>query len=117
MTEIISNIFIAVGTLFNLLSCIGLIRLPDTYNRLQASTKALTLGLCSILLGVTIRYGFTGIGIKAILAIVVIFFTATVSAHALARGTHRFGIRPGDETIRDDYREKNNGPKDEKARD
>lgn len=103
MTELISNILIAIGTLFNILSCIGLIRLPDPYNRLQASTKAITLGMCTILLGVAVRYGFTAPGVKALLAIVVIFFTATVSAHTLARGTHRFGIKPGKETIRDDY--------------
>lgn len=103
MTEIISNILISIGTLFNLFSCIGLIRLPDAYNRLQASTKALTMGMCVILLGATVRYGFTSVGIKALLAIVLIFFTATVSAHTLARGTYRFGIKPGKETLRDDY--------------
>lgn len=105
MTEVISNILIAIGSLFNLFSCIGLIRLPDAYNRLQASTKAITMGMCTILLGVTVRYGFTGVGVKALLAIVVIFFTATVSAHTLARGTYRFGIKPGKETLRDDYKE------------
>jgi len=105
MTEIISNILIAIGSLFNLFSCIGLIRLPDAYNRLQASTKAITMGMCTILLGVTVRYGFTGVGVKALLAIIVIFFTATVSAHTLARGTYRFGIKPGKETLRDDYKE------------
>ena len=105
MTELISNLLIAIGTLFNLFSCIGLIRLPDAYNRLQASTKAITLGMCSILLGVTVRYGLTAPGVKALLAIVVIFFTATVSAHTLARGTYRFGIKPGKETFRDDYKE------------
>jgi len=105
MTEIVSNILIAIGSLFNLFSCIGLIRLPDAYNRLQASTKAITMGMCTILLGVTVRYGFTGVGVKALLAIVVIFFTATVSAHTLARGTYRFGIKPGKETLRDDFKE------------
>ena len=103
MTELISNILIAIGTVFNLFSCIGLIRLPDVYNRLQASTKAITMGMCSILLGVFVRYGFTDVGIKALVAIVVIFFTATVSAHTLARGTYRYGIKPGKETFRDDY--------------
>jgi len=105
MTEIISNILIAIGSVFNLFSCIGLIRLPDAYNRLQGSTKAITMGMCSILLGVTVKYGFTGVGVKALLAIIVIFFTATVSAHTLARGAYRFGIKPGKETIRDDYKD------------
>ena len=103
MTEIISTIFIAIGTLANLISCIGLVRLPDLYNRLQTSTKSVTLGICSMLVGVLIKYGFIGIGIKALIAIPLIFFTATVSAHALAKGAYYFGIKPGKKTVRDDY--------------
>ncbi len=103
MTDIICSILFVVGTLFNLFSGIGLVRLPDVYNRLQASTKAITLGMCSILLGVAVRYGLSAEGVKALLAIMVIFATATVSAHTLARGTYRFGIKPHKKTIRDDY--------------
>jgi len=102
MTDILCNILFVTGTLFLLFSGIGLIRLPDAYNRLQASTKAITLGMCSMLLGVAIKYGLSAEGVKAILAIMVIFATATVSAHTLARGTYRFGIKPDKQTIRDD---------------
>jgi len=40
---ILGTIFIVVGLVFDLLGCIGLVRLPDVYNRLQASTKCVTL--------------------------------------------------------------------------
>ncbi len=103
MTDILCSILFVVGTLFNLFSGIGLLRLPDAYNRLQASTKAITFGMCSILLGVAIKYGLSPEGVKALLAIIVIFFTATVSSHTLARGTYRFGIKPHKKTFRDDY--------------
>jgi multicomponent Na+:H+ antiporter subunit G len=39
--------FVVVGVAFDLLGCLGLIRLPDIYNRLQAATKSVTLGTCS----------------------------------------------------------------------
>jgi multicomponent Na+:H+ antiporter subunit G len=107
MTEvniIISTVFIAIGILFNLFGCVGLIRLPDVYNRLQSATKCVTLGTCSILLGVLIRYGFVSIGIKALVAIPLLFFSATVAAHALAKGSYRFGIKLGDKSIHDDYK-------------
>ncbi len=102
MTDIICSILFILGTLFNFFSGVGLIRLPDAYNRLQSSTKAITLGMCSILLGVAIKYGLSPEGVKALLAIMVIFSTATVSAHTLARGTYRFGIKPHKKTFRDD---------------
>ena len=60
----ISVILITIGIIFNLLGCIGIIRLPDTYNRLQAATKAVTLGCCSILLGVVFHFGLTDAGTK-----------------------------------------------------
>ena len=88
----LSLIFITIGILFNLLGCIGIIRLPDTYNRLQAATKCVTLGCCSILLGVLFHFGFSDAGIKALVAIPILFLASTVGAHALISGTYHFGI-------------------------
>ena len=105
MNSIISIIFLIIGIVFNLFGCIGLIRLPDVYNRLQSSTKCVTLGTCSILLSLLIYYGFNDIGVKALLAIPLLFFSATVAAHALVRGAYIFGIKPGEGTIIDEYKE------------
>lgn len=101
----ISLIFIIIGILFNLLGCIGIIRLPDTYNRLQAATKCVTLGTCSILIGVLFHFGFSDAGVKAIIAIPILFFGSTVAAHALIRGTYRFGIKLGEKSVKDDYKD------------
>ena len=49
--------------------CLGLVRLPDVYNRLQAATKCVTLGTCSILFGALFYSGFNDVGLKAILCI------------------------------------------------
>jgi multicomponent Na+:H+ antiporter subunit G len=105
MSNMISLIFITTGIVFNALGCIGIIRLPDTYNRLQAATKCVTLGCCSILLGVLFRFGFSDAGVKALVAIPVLFFASTVGAHALIRGTYHFGIKLGKKSVKDDYKE------------
>ncbi|MEN8227122.1 MAG: monovalent cation/H(+) antiporter subunit G [Bacteroidota bacterium] len=101
----ISTILIAIGVLFNLFGCIGLIRLPDVYNRLQSATKCGTLGTCSILAGALVHYGFAEAGIKALIAIPVLFFGATVAAHALVRGAYHFGVKLGDKSVKDDYKD------------
>lgn len=85
MNDIIAVVFIASGLVFNIIGCIGLIRLSDAYSRLQATTKSITLGTCSILLGVFIIKGFTAIGVKSVLCIVFLLFTAPAAAHALSR--------------------------------
>ena len=101
----ISTILIIVGVLFNLFGCIGLIRLPDVYNRLQAATKCATLGTCSILAGAFFYFGWSEAGIKALIAIPLLFFGSTVAAHALARGAYHFGVKLGDKSVRDDYKD------------
>lgn len=112
MNEIIAFIFIIIGITFDLFGCVGLIRLPDVYNRLQASTKCVTLGTCGILFGVFIKFGFSAAGIKALLCVVFLLLTSPVAAHALARGAHKSGIKLWEKSVCDKYLEdKNQGLK------
>ncbi len=105
MSDLLGVIFISIGIIFNILGCLGLIRLPDVYNRLQSSTKCVTLGTCSILLGVLMFFGFNSIGVKALFCIPLLFFTSTVGAHALARGAYWFGVKLADKTKIDEYKD------------
>ncbi len=103
MSNTIALVLLIIGVVFNLFGCIGLIRLPDVYNRLQSATKCVTLGTCSILLSIVVYYGFNNIGVKALIAIPLLFFASTAGAHALARGAYIFGVKLGDKTVKDDY--------------
>jgi len=109
MSEIVGYIFIFIGLGFDVFGCIGLIRLPDVYNRLQATTKCVTLGTCSILLGTVVIQGFNTTGIKALLCIIFLILTAPVAAHALARGAHRSGVKLCDKSVCDKYKEDKEG--------
>lgn len=100
----ISSIFLVVGAFFMLLGSVGLVRLPDLYNRMHATTKTSTVGAAAILLAGTL-WGFSAFGhtsIKLLLAIGFLFLTAPVSAHMLARSAYLTGHRPWPGTIRDD---------------
>jgi multicomponent Na+:H+ antiporter subunit G len=97
-----SIIIITIGIVFNFLGCLGLTRFPDVYNRLQSATKCVTLGTCSILLGVLVHFGFVEIGVKALIAIPLLFFAATVGTHALVRGAYLSGVKLGDKSVKDD---------------
>jgi multicomponent Na+:H+ antiporter subunit G len=108
MNEIVGMVFIVVGLIFDFFGCLGLIRLPDVYNRLQASTKSVTLGTCGILFGLFLFKGFNAAGIKAILCILFILLTAPVSAHALARGAHKSGVKLWEKSVCDKYAEDSN---------
>jgi multicomponent Na+:H+ antiporter subunit G len=109
MINIIGLIFISIGLAFDFFGCLGLVRLPDVYCRLQAATKCVTLGTCSILFGSFLIVGFTAAGIKSLLCIIFVILTAPVAAHAIARGAHRAGVKLWKDSIVDKYAEDKEG--------
>lgn len=111
MNNTIGLIFIWVGLAFDFFGCLGLVRLPDVYNRLQAATKCVTLGTCGILFGTFLMVGFTAAGIKSLLCIIFLILTAPTAAHAIARGAHRAGVKLWEGSVVDSYAEDNEGEK------
>ena len=109
MIDILGLVFISIGFIFDVFGCLGLVRLPDVYNRLQAATKCVTLGTCSILLGTFLVVGWSAPGIKALLCIIFLVLTSPVAAHAIARGAHRSGIKLWTGSIIDRYAEDKEG--------
>ena len=105
MNELLGMCFITIGLAFDLFGCVGLVRLPDVYNRLQAATKCVTIGTCSIMFGVFLMLGFSAAGLKALLCILFLMLTAPVSAHALARAAHRSGVKLCEGSVVDRYEE------------
>jgi len=98
---------IIFGTFFYFLGGLGMFRMPDIYNRLQAGTKATTLGTFSVLLGVGfVNPEFLG---KAILIIAFIALTNPIGSSVLARAAYLRGIKPTPKTKVDEYAEAQKG--------
>jgi multicomponent Na+:H+ antiporter subunit G len=96
---------IIIGLAFDFFGCLGLVRLPDVYNRLQAATKCVTLGTFTIMLGVFAVSGFNATGIKALLCGLFLLLTAPTAAHALSRGAYRAGVKLWDKSVVDKYKD------------
>ena len=94
---------VLIGVAFDLFGAIGLVRLPDVYNRIQAATKCVTLGTCFILAGTAVAAGFGALAVKAILCMAFILITSPVAAHALARSAYRSGVPAWEGTVVDEY--------------
>ena len=108
MNSVIGMIFVVIGLAFNVLGCIGMIRLPDMYNRLQAATKCVTMGTCMVLIGVMIASGFTHsaqLSVRCIICMVIILITAPTAAHALAHGAYASGVRLWEKSVVNRYEE------------
>jgi len=105
MNETAAQWIIGIGLAFDLFGTIGLVRLPDVYNRVQAATKCVTLGTCMILFGVLVGAWGGAMGAKAVLCAVFLLLTSPVAAHAIARGAYRSGVRLWEKSVIDRYGE------------
>ena len=103
MISSIGWIIIWIGVLFDILGAIGLVRFPEVYNRLQASTKCVTLGTFGIMIGIFLLKGFSPMGIKALICGAFLLITSPVAAHALMKGSLHFGTKLWKGTIVDEY--------------
>lgn len=103
MSEKIGLVIIAVGIMFDLFGCIGMVRLPDVYNRLQAGTKCVTLGVCLILIGTAVMADTTPMRLKAFLCMAFVLLTSPTAAHALARAARVSGIDLWEKSVVDRF--------------
>lgn len=105
MIDVIGYIMIVIGILFSIFGCIGLVRFPDVYNRLQAATKCVTLGTVALLAGVALADGWGPTGAKAIICAVFILITSPTAAHAIAKGAYASGVELWEHSVVDKYAE------------
>ncbi len=76
------------GALLMLLSALGMVRMPDLFIRMSMSTKASTLGVGLIMLGVALYFQESSITTRAIAATLFMLLTGPVAAHRIARAAY-----------------------------
>jgi len=99
----IGIIVTGIGALFLFLGSLGIVRLPDVYNRLQAGTKCTTLGAFFTIIGVGIME--PGWFWKTLLIALFILITNPISNHALGRASRKSGVPLCDKTVVDKSKE------------
>jgi multicomponent Na+:H+ antiporter subunit G len=109
MIDVAGYILISVGVAFNVFGCVGLVRFPDVYNRLQAATKCVTLGTILLLVGVAVAGGSGAIAGKAVICAVFILITSPTAAHAIAKGSHACGVKLWEGSVVDKYADEKAG--------
>ena len=92
MWDVIGSVILVAGTVFLFLGGLGLYRMPDTYNRIQAGTKATTLGTVLSLVGAGMLQPEWAT--KLFLIGIFLLFTNPLSSQVLARAAHRIGVAP-----------------------
>ena len=97
------GLFIAGATLA-LLAGVGVLRMPDVFTRMQASTKASTLGLGCLLIGAALQFGDFASFIRVASIGAFIPLTNSVAAHVIARASYLAAVPLWEGTVLDERR-------------
>ena len=92
--HVIIDVLLAIGVFFVFVGVLGVIRMPDVFGRLQASTCIPSLGNIFLIAG----------GIVAVLSFMVVV-SNPVSNHAICKAACKMGVLPVNEMVIDDYKE------------
>lgn len=103
--EIVVSALMISGAACGLLAAVGLLRMPDLYTRLQASSKAATLGAILIMLAAALFFHGGSPAVRALLVILFLGLTTPVGAHRIARAGYLRGERMQDPGALDEWAE------------
>ena len=107
IVDIITCVLLAVGVFFSFVGVLGLLRMPDVFGRLQASTCIPTMGNIFLTLGGVVYAVSAGMDtatvVKLLVIMLMILCTNPISNHSLLKGAYNGGIKPVREMVMDDY--------------
>ena len=107
--RLLIDILIVIGAFFALAGTLGLLKMPDTLSRMQASTCIPTLGMgCVVTAGILYAAVFkhdAGSAVKIAVIGLMVILTNPIGSHAIARGAYKADLRNGKslELNPDDY--------------
>ena len=109
MTDVVTAVLWLAGSAFALLASVGLLRMPDVFTRMQASTKASTLGLTCLLLGAALQMGDFASLIRAASIGAFVLLTTPVAGHVIARASYYANVPLWEGTVLDERRQEPDG--------
>ena len=102
----ITAALLLTGAFFMSVASVGILRMPDLFMRMSATTKSVTLGVSFTLLAVALHFNELGIGARALATIFFVYLTAPIAAHMIARAGYTRGVELWEGTIADELRDR-----------
>lgn len=99
----VTLLFLVIGVFFMFVGALGILRMPDLFMRMSATTKSSTMGVIFTLLAASIHfYEDLGSATRILATIVFVLMTAPVAAHMIARAAYFSGVNLWENTIADE---------------
>ena len=101
--DILAGFLMISGVIFFLTTAIALLRFPDFFSRMHATSKCLVGGGISIIFGLIIQEGISPLSLRLLLLIIFLLITTPVVGHALTRSAYQYGYLS--EMVQDDMKD------------
>ncbi|MAY82403.1 MAG: sodium:proton antiporter [Deltaproteobacteria bacterium] len=92
--DALSWFLLVSGSVFCIISAIGVLRLPDYFSRIHAAGILDSTGTGALILGLMLQGGFTLVTVKLLMILAIIVITGPTATHALARAALHGGLTP-----------------------
>lgn len=102
MRDWLTAFLLVFGSLAMVLAAVGIVRLPDLYTRMQAATKAGTLGVATMFVAVAVHFSDAAVTASSALVVIFLCVTAPVAAHMIGRAAWFSGVRLWKGTVVDE---------------
>ena len=90
--DLLAAALLLAGVVTALLAAVGLVRMPDVFTRMSATSKASTLAKMCVFLALALEFGELGVAARALAAVAFVFLTAPLAAHAVGRAAIALGV-------------------------
>lgn len=102
----LSALLMAIGTLLLLIAAVGVLRMPDLFLRMSATSKASSLGAGCLLLAVAVSAAEFSVTVRAVLGVAFLFLTAPVASHMIGRAAYLLKVPMFEGMVCDDLKGK-----------
>ena len=92
--DALSWFLLVSGSVFCIISAVGVLRLPDYFSRFHAAGILDSTGTGALILGLMLQGGFTLVTVKLLMILAIIVITGPTATHALARAALHGGLTP-----------------------
>jgi multicomponent Na+:H+ antiporter subunit G len=104
LTTMLAAVLLVSGSALLLIAAVGLVRMPDVFLRMSATSKASSLGAGCVLGAAAVSAGDLGTAARAIACVGFLLATAPVAAHMIGRAAYLSGAPLWEGTQYDELR-------------
>ena len=105
-SEVVTAVALLVGAAFVFIAALGAVRFPDVYTRIHAVSKATTLGLGCMLIGVAVSFPDFPVIAKIVAVLLFIFLTTPIATHMIVRAAYLNKVPQWKGTVADEMKDR-----------